>query len=750
MLAFVAAATLQCAGRADTCEAASGRDAWPDAARLCAAEYERDPTPERALRLGRASVNVRDGATCERAVGPLVGGPFAGDAHYLLGRVAQQRGRAPEARERFERALALHERGGRLDGVSRDAQALAEVRWREGDYAASLDLLARAADAAGRSGEARLGHYAELARVNVLRTVGDHDAAEAVLRAMLARPLGPRERAWAVYALGRLFVDSERDALAEPLLREALAEATRLGLGEVAGSARLNLGWLARRDGRFAEAEAAFASADDGEDDPVAVALNRGLIAADRGDLERAAGHLADAERAEPEGHHAWWVAYQTGAVAERRGRADEAESAYRRAMAALDQMRDHAGPLAAHVLATYRLPHERLVGLLAGAGRFREALAVVLSFDLSMMLAADAPGRGLSPEGMPTRPAGASQTHLRPRWLDVELGGRGSPGPTALEPVLEAWRGRRLVVLVPGGDRQAPGRARLVRLEVADGEVRGFDAGPLDELERLASRLEADPDDRAAAEALGRAMLPEPPGAGPLDVLAIGPVARAPLGALRRAGRLVVASTPLARVLGLRAWAKPPAAERAGRVVVLGDPLGNLPSAAGEAALAAARLGAAPRLGPEADRGALAAAGGAALLHVASHSVDDGEGAALQLADGALRARAIPALGPTARLVVLASCASGASRDGSGWGSLAAAFLSAGAEIVIATQWSVPDGDSARLVEALYDPELGADARRDAVAALASAQARVAGSISPRAWAAFTAMRAPPTVAGP
>src|SRR5262245_42342123 len=91
---MTAAATVQCANGAEPCRSAIERDAWAEAAPLCAAEYEREPTPERAVRLGRASVNVRDVATCERVVGPLVGGPFAGDAHYLLGRAAQSKGQA--------------------------------------------------------------------------------------------------------------------------------------------------------------------------------------------------------------------------------------------------------------------------------------------------------------------------------------------------------------------------------------------------------------------------------------------------------------------------------------------------------------------------------------------------------------------------------------------------------------------------------------------------------------------------------
>ncbi|HEU4537622.1 MAG TPA: CHAT domain-containing protein, partial [Polyangiaceae bacterium] len=290
--------------------------------------------------------------------------------------------------------------------------------------------------------------------------------------------------------------------------------------------------------------------------------------------------------------------------------------------------------------------------------------------------------------------------------------------------------------------------RGRLWRLEVVDGEIRGADVGPLEPLEAFAAALEADPDDREAARALGEAIVPASARGKTLDVLALGPVARAPLGALRHGDALVAASTPLARVLGLRPWSRPNAGERSANAVVLGDPLGNLPSAADEAARVAGLLGASPRLGPAADRAAIASAGGAALLHVASHAVETDDGPALRLADGPLTAPALASLGATARLVVLASCASAASRDGSGWGSLAAAFLGAGAEAVVATQWSVDDADAALVAEALYERDVGHDVFRDPTAALARARVRLEPKVPARAWAAFAVVRAPPAAA--
>jgi tetratricopeptide (TPR) repeat protein len=735
---------LHCKPEPETCASAIKRDDWPAAVGLCEAEYVRSPGPEQALRFGRASINVGQGARCEQVVRPLLEGAHEADAHYLLGKAATGRGALAEAQTHFERALALHAQGGPAAALARDANELAGLRNREGKYAEALGLLARAAEAAGRAGEARLTYYAQLTRANTLRAGSDYPRAEQAIVAALAEASLPRDRAWAMLTLGLLYVDTERDALALPPLRGALALAKELELGAVARSARLNLGWLARRAGRLDEAEAAFASYD-GDDDPFAVAYNLGLIAADRGDLEAAAARFAQAEQAGLKVNRFWTAPYQTGLIAERRGRLDEARAAYRRSIVALEELRDHAGPLAAHVLAAHRMPHERLIDLSAREGRWRDVLAVVLSLDLSMVLATDATPRELPSNGTPSRSAHAPVTRLQPQWLDVGLGGKGTNEPADVARTLAAWRGRRLIVLAPGSDHASAEGGRLWRLEVIDGTVRGADAGPLDRLEKLSADLEADPDNRAAARALGEAIVPVSARGQPLDVLALGSVARAPLGALRHGDALVAASTPLARVLGLRPWSKPSTVGRRAGAVVLGDPLGNLPAASQEARSIAERLGTQARLGPAADRSTLASAAGAELLHVASHAVEADEGPALRLADGELGAPALAALGPTARLVVLASCASATSRDGSGWGSLAAAFLGAGAEAVVATQWSVSDADASSVAEALYDQDVGHDIVRDPTAALADAQVRLERAVPAKAWAAFTVVRAPP-----
>jgi CHAT domain-containing protein len=206
-----------------------------------------------------------------------------------------------------------------------------------------------------------------------------------------------------------------------------------------------------------------------------------------------------------------------------------------------------------------------------------------------------------------------------------------------------------------------------------------------------------------------------------------------------------------MARVLGLRqrADAGDPGRGDPGRGdpgrgdarIVLGDPRGNLAAAADEARRVAALLDTVAVIGSAADHAALAAARGAALLHVAAHSELLDDGAVLWLADGAVSTAEIAAIRPAPRLVVLASCGSAAARDEGSWGSLASAFLAAGSAAVVATQWPVDDAGARDLLLAFYQ----AGGATDPLAALGRVQAERAAATPARLWAAFTVVAAPP-----
>ncbi len=723
-----------------TCNEAVEREEWPAALQACSAELKHKPAPAIALRLAQARFETGDLVGSRELSAPLLAGEgdVAADANQIFGRaLAAEETDLAGARRHLERALALHESKGHLPGVARDAVALARVLRDRSEFAGALALQKRAAEAAARVADRRAVFSASLMHADTVREAGDVDEAEREFNEILRDASDPHERAWALFKLGLLHVNMGANALARPRLEEALELAVARSENRLVDGARQNLAFVARQQHRLDEAEALLASVAPGGES-YSIHQIRAQIAGERGDFERAAVEFAKAEGAlDKDDSYGWVLAMYVGELEERRGRRDAAEAAYRRAIAGVEQIRDGAGSrFVTHVLAARRLPYERLVDLLASTGRWPEVLEVVDSLDLGEIIATAATPRELTNSGEPVRPRGSRTTVVQLGWQRAGAGGDASPAP-GVDALLEAWRGRHLVVLMPGGER-------IWRLEVYEGRLSGADVGSRDELERLAGRLEGEPGDAGAARALGEAMLPPARGEGTIDVLAVGPLGRVPLAALRRGEALAVASTPLARVLGLRALRAP--SRPGGGSVVIGDPRGDLPAAAEEARWVAGRVGASARLGPEAGRGAFAASRDADLLHVAAHAAEGPEGAALRLADGDLGAPEIAALTPAARVVVLASCASAASRDGTGWGSLAAAFLVAGAEAVVATQWSVDDGDAANVVKSLY--EYGPGLRGDPARALAAAQARLAAGVAPRAWAAFTVVRAPPSVA--
>jgi CHAT domain-containing protein len=156
--------------------------------------------------------------------------------------------------------------------------------------------------------------------------------------------------------------------------------------------------------------------------------------------------------------------------------------------------------------------------------------------------------------------------------------------------------------------------------------------------------------------------------------------------------------------------------------------------------------------VGAAATREAVIGGRGSA-LHVAGHAhLVDGV-PQLELADGALSAEDIAAQTHAPRLVVLASCESAAASDDGGWGSLAAAFLHAGSQRVVASDRAVDDEEAQALMRAFYAAGgLRDPARALGVSQAARAAALPAGAVPPEAttWAAFAVIAAPPRLGPP
>lgn len=717
-LAVVLCVSAGACNRESACERDARASAWKAALSSCAAaSSEKD-----ALALARARLYTGDREGAERAAHALLEGQHRADALWVLGVLAAQAQRTDEAVTHFTNAAELHRAAHADAALARDAHGLAGAWVAAGRLDRALDAQREAAAAAQRAGDKRMLVYTELAMADILRGAGDGLAAEEALSRALATADTAADRAWVKLKQGILYIDLGLPVLARAPLESAaqLERASPSPRAEILSSAALNLSWLARRTGRVSEALRLVNEAEGAGASPLHVHLNRGLALADGAQLEAAGRELAAAEALNPTGQWSWWVPFNAGLVAERLGELAAAEAAYGRAIAAVEELDRHAGALGPQLAATHREPFLRLIGLEARRERWNEVLGVLVRLDAGALLSSQEPASELSLHGLP-RGAAASEVARAP----VEAG--------EVARVLAAWRSRRLAIVLPGGES-------LWRLEVVGGAVRGVEVGPARKLEALAARLEADPGETATAQALGQALVPALDGGAPLELLLVGPVARAPLAALRRDGQLVVARTPLVRVLGLLPRGARPAG--AAPPCVFGDPRGDLPDARAEAVAAAASLGATARLGADATPASFEReADGAAVVHLATHVEQTAAGPQVLLAGGSVGPAHIARLSHAPRLVVLASCGAAAARDDAGWGSLAAAFLSLGSRHVVASPWAVTDASAATVVKAFYAHGGAADP----VPALAAAQVELSASLPAREWAGFTVLAPTP-----
>lgn len=678
----------------------------------------------------------------------LLDGPRYGDGHRILSFVTLRRRDASDARTHAERAIAAHRILGDERALTSDHVLLAQAAWGVGDYAASLAAADEALVLARRLGDPRNEVAAQMARADALRRMGDTRSAAEALTGALARAKEPCDVAWTYLKRGMREMEAGQESLAARDLARAAEVNGGCGSRALASAVALNeVGLLRRKDPRGALARLEAAEAAEGES--VETLLLRAYLAADRGELGEARRVLAAAARMPPaDADWPWMIARARAELAELRGGPLGellAERHYREATAMIATLRAGARARSAYLVASHRSPYEGLVALLARKARWRDALEVILELDASDMLRATAAevttafhGDGPSPPSAP----GAGQ--VAPSLPDVGE-------------VLSAWRGRELaIVIARSPHRVGPGRERVYRLRVAGGEVTGEDVGDAGAAGRAAGALYADPGDTAAARELAPLIVPAEASGAPLHVLAIGPLGKAPLAALRDPdGAPVVARRPLVRVLALGASA--PEAGGAGPPAVLADPTGDLEGAAEEGAIAAAALGPAAQVSGSrarvpATRARLLAARDAEVLHVAAHIVSRGHRRALRLADGDVEPAEMVRAGVAPRLAMLAGCGSAAATDQEGWGSIAAALLEAGTAAVLATDRSVEDAISLAVMRELYaQPDWRSEPERalarvqqalDARAAIAGDRAEQA-----RAWAAFSVLRRPPVI---
>ncbi|HSR95443.1 MAG TPA: CHAT domain-containing protein [Kofleriaceae bacterium] len=692
---------------------------WQSAYEICQAEYQTTRDPARAIDGAKAALYLhRPDEMLRLAPLGLSAPATVAVAHYLLGTAYVQLEECADARDHLEPAVKLLGASGDARTETRAQQQLSGAYFGLGEYQRALDALAASREAALRVNDDSMTNVVHMARADILIAIGDLAGAEGAVEQALATARNSSSRVHALLRQGTLHIEQKHAALARDPLARALREEHEAPEPRrpVLEALHLLLSFVERKAGAYPQALEQIRLARETAADDASYPLYRGQVMLEMGDAEGARRELAAAEPAKLHGDPSWKVPFSLARAEALLHNAEGAIAADRRAIQSVASLALKSGVFGPTVIASHREPHLHLIGLYAAHHRWDDVLEVVAAIDGQSLLdstevsADQAPNTIARP--LPTRPEA-----LAPSWNEARR-------------AVDAWRGRHLTIIVPGGDR-------VWRLDVADGHVEGTDIGEEAALGELARKLEADPGNVEAGRELGQIMLPDVAAGAPIELLVIGPLARAPLAALRIGDERAIARHPLVRVPGL--LPQTPRAQAGDAVIAIGDPNGDLPQAASETRKLATRLQGNALIGPAATRAAFANVAGARLLHVAAHTTRRGGAATLKLADGAVSLDDIARLSPAPRVVVLASCGASAGRDDAGNGSLTSAFLGAGTEVVVGTRWSIDDAEAAELIQAFY----AAGGDRDAVHALAAAQ--LASKLRPTTWAAFEVFLARP-----
>jgi tetratricopeptide (TPR) repeat protein len=727
------------------CEREARAGHRPATVRLCL-DAHRDTGDERALYwAAKADVDLGEIEEADRLLHRLSSRALDGEARRLLGYIASREGRYREAQLQAILASAAFMAAGQWQGLARDEVLMSQVARHLGDFTAALVAADLALTLATRLGDSHAANIAYIARADALSEIGDIQGACDTLATAEDCATEPCDRTWDSLRHGTCLMDLGQDDLARPQLSAAARANERCDDPNVWVQILSNQAWLLRKR----DPAAALVKLDDLRrrkrgDESVDTLMLRGYIAADRGALDDAADFVTQAETLDGgSAEWSWEIARVRGELFEQRGGALArllAEYEYRRSNAMVAALRARSPAGSAFLVSQHRWPYDGLIALLARERRWRDALAVVLDLDASDMLRATA----VEHTGAAPDPPDPGASALRPVVI-----------PPSVEAVLSAWRGRDMVIVVAQSSRQiGAGNERVYRLQVSDGEVRGEDVGDARTARGWAKALFEDPDNREAARALGRVMIPPGSSARAMHVLAIGALGKVPLAALRDDdGSLIIGRRPLVRVLALRATRRE--SRGAGSPVVIADPRGDLAGAAVEGSVVARAVGAEAQVSGSrstrrASRAELWAANDAALLHIAGHVISLGRRRVLPVADGEVGPAEILQHGLAPRLAVVASCGSAAATDEEGWGSIASALLEAGTAAVVATDRRVDDGATLEMMRAFYAQP---DWRADPARALARVQAHdaaagaAAGAATAQTWAAFSVLGRPPYI---
>jgi tetratricopeptide (TPR) repeat protein len=508
--------------------------------------------------------------------------------------IHEQRGESSLAEEKYRRDVALYRADGNSQRAADLLQRLSRLAWQGSRYREAFLDASESLDEAKKARDPGLEAAAAVALYTALYAVGDLEGARRALE--MAGSLeekqagaGDDKRVRRLANRGGLLADEGRRALA----RRDLEEALKLGAGledpQIFRSIHLNLTNLHLEEGDLKKAahhlKEAWKHAEPGKPPEISLLYYRARVDLAQGRAEEALRSVEAAILQDPPADWAWDLELVRGQAEEARGRREAAESAYRRSIAVIEEMRRSLAfdELKSWLLDRKRQPFEALFRLQAAAGRSEEALATAeRALARTLLDAFLHPSARAAPPEAGWSPARAT---ARMDLLDSLLPAMSESPVAALRPVgdvLRAFGDRHGLVYFEAGDVLwlaviAGGRVRLKELSASPAEVR-----------RLGDSFLAHPEDTGTADRLGAALLP--PGSLPrtgrtVHVVADGPLGNLPFAALRHGGRYLVMDHPVLHVPSLNALAalESRSAGPLTPAVVLADAQGDLPAASAE-----------------------------------------------------------------------------------------------------------------------------------------------------------------------
>jgi len=707
------------------------------AAIVCEREYARTGDPATGTRLANALRRSGKPEGAEALANVLLATPARADALAVLGKIAYGKGRLGEALDRLDAARSLHVAALQLDQAAGDDQARAGIFRRQKRFAEALRALDDCIVEAHPSGDRLIEGYCHMSAGLVLGEVGYFEGAQAQLA--LAEPMLVADRDLAALDLERAALfqhhgfgaqhrDDNRLAILD--LKHAIEHAQRAARLPDQIAAELNLAYSLAEVGETAEAADHLERArilDVRNADTVERAVLEAQIAYRAGNGALATTINSAVYDKLTDDDLKLKVCVMQARIAMAASNLELATTWATRGVEVAERLRHavSAIELRPWVLSTRRQPYELRFAALVRSHKLEDALIAFDHWQARTLLDASSRDR----HGHVDLRTAASDTESYHRVFPM-LSNAPFMQPIERATLLDRLRGVDVVAVVVADDE-------VWRIVSRHGALDIVGLGPLAALRPALDRFVVTPTSPELAESLGVKLL----GAEAfrdtgetLFAVLDGPLAGAPIAALRAGGRPLIAIRPVVRAPRLSEVGCVAAPSGPRKAVVIADAQGDLPAAATEAIEVATRFGAQPAIGAAATGEALFAAAKDDLLHVAVHgSIKLGVGTLL-LHDRQVSALEIAGHGDGPALVVMSACVSGISDDGEQATSLANAFLAAGSAQVVATLRPVFDAGAGELTHRFY----GEGGVGDPARTLARIQASLAATSTNSDWPYF------------